>query len=139
MSGKQRILPKWVALPKLHPGWNFSGSYRVPAAVIEWMEGAQWPEELPIEIEVESAGRGRLQVHLRLELQALLPCQRCGELLDWKAELAQKVLLVNEEDPKLDTAQWVVDDEKVALEELIAQEVSLAMPDFPRHEACDLQ
>ncbi len=139
MSEKQRILPKWVALPKLHPGCNFVGHYRVPASIIEWMSGAQWPDALPIEIDIDSAGRGRLLLKLRVDAQARLPCQRCGGLLDWTAAIEQDIQLVTEENPKLEVAQWVVDDERVVLEELIAQEISLAMPDFPRHASCDLQ
>lgn len=111
----------------------------MPATVIDWMEGAQWPETLPVELDVDAAGRGRLQVNLRIDAQARLPCQRCGELLDWSAHIEQQVRLVPEEDLKQEAVQWVVDDERVILEELIAQEISLAMPDFPRHAECDLQ
>lgn len=139
MSEKQRILPKWVALPKLHPGWEFSGYYRVPPSIIEWMEGAKWPETLPVEVEVDSAGRGRLLLKLRVAAQAQLPCQRCGGLLDWDAAIDQNIQLVAEEDPKLEVAQWVAEEERVVMEELIAQEISLALPDFPRHASCDLQ
>ena len=139
MSAKQRILPQFVPEPNLHPGWSFAGHYRVGEEVQGWMPQAQWPEALPVALEVEQAGRRRLELAIAVEAQARLPCQRCGELLDWSAQIAHTLLLVEQEDPELPQPQWLVEEGRVPLQGLVESELSLALPDFPRHERCALQ
>jgi uncharacterized metal-binding protein YceD (DUF177 family) len=139
MSAKRHILPQWVAESHLHPGWAFDGEFPIDAEIQAWVPGAQWPQSLPLKLAVESAPRGRWLLDVVMQAHAELPCQRCGEALSWSAELDQQVLLTPEEDPKNGQAQWEMADEKVQLRALVATELSLALPDFPRHAHCDLQ
>ncbi|MEN8721038.1 MAG: hypothetical protein ABF296_12325 [Oceanococcaceae bacterium] len=139
MADKPRILPKWVAHTKLHDGWHFAGVFRMPGSAQDWVAGARWPEALPLVLTCAQAERGRLQLEITLEAQAALPCQRCGELLDWQETITQAVLLVAEEDAQNPQAQWEVVDDRVEFEALLTQELSLHLPDFPRHTECDLQ
>ena len=138
MTAKIHILPKWAPLAKLHAGWHFEGHYRVPESVIQWVDGGEWPETLPLVVDIDDAARGRLKVTLQISAQAELPCQRCGEPVEWRQEWEQQLLLVSAEDAQETLAQWVVDEDRVDWEALVAQEISLALPDFPRHAECDL-
>lgn len=139
MAKKQRILPNWLPTAKIHDGWFFEGDYRVSSEVRDWVAGSHWPDTLPIKVEMEQAERGRLRVNIEVQLSADLPCQRCGQPIHWAETVAESVLLVREEEPNRPESQWVLDEEKLEIAELIAQEISLAMPDFPRHEHCPLQ
>lgn len=139
MSAKRHILPQWVAESHLHRGWAFAGEFPIDAEVQAWVPGAQWPPSLPLKLVVDSAPRGRWLLSLDLQAEAELPCQRCGAALAWSADLKQQVLLTPEEDPQDPQAQWEYADERVYLRALVATELSLALPDFPRHAHCDLQ
>lgn len=139
MSAKRHILPQWVAESHLHEGWAFSGEFPIGSEIQAWVPGAQWPQSLPLELTVQKAPRGRWLLDVALQAEAQLPCQRCGEPVNWSAELDQHVLITPEEDPKDPQAQWEIADEKVQLRALVTTELSLALPDFPRHTQCDLQ
>lgn len=139
MAERIHILPKWSPSAKLHPGWSFDGQYRLPDEVRSWVGGATWPELFPLQVTIESAGRGRLRAQISAHLRAELPCQRCGEMLQWEQQLDQTILLVTSENEQEAEAQWVVEDERVDWQALLGQEVSLSLPDFPRHDDCHLQ
>lgn len=139
MPKKQRILPKWSDYASLHDGWSFAGDYRVEDTVRAWVPEAEWPDTLPVRIEVQAAERGRLQVQLQIDAQARLPCQRCGAPLDWAEPLQQELLLVREEQKDLEQIQWPLDEDKVYWQSMVEGELSLGLPDYPRHPQCDLQ
>lgn len=139
MTAKTHILPKWTPLTKLHPGWSFDGQFRLPEDVPTWVEGASWPDAIPVQIVIEGAGRGKLRAQISAQIHADLPCQRCGEPIAWKHQLEQSILLVSVENEKEAEAQWEVDDDKLDWQSMLGQEISLCLPDFPRHPDCHLQ
>lgn len=76
--------------------------------------------------------RGDIRVSLKLE------CQSCLESIDWSVKhhfnLGVVSSLEQANDLSGDLEPLILDDGKVLVNELIEDELLLALPDFPRHE-----
>ncbi|SEP79148.1 uncharacterized protein SAMN04488038_101502 [Solimonas aquatica] len=95
-----------------------------------------------LQVELQ-AGVRQGREHLQGELQGGLKfcCQRCERSFEWPLRIEMDLLLVHSEEEEAAALQdaepyWVQDDE-LPLQELIEDEVLLALPMLPRCESCE--
>jgi uncharacterized protein len=91
-----------------------------------------------INVEVQFAKQGkRAVVFGRIQSVLELECQSCLQALAWPIELTFKLAVVSslQEADKLeiDCEPLLLDGEKVSLNEMIEDEILLAIPDYPKH------
>ncbi len=76
--------------------------------------------------------RGEIRVNLKLE------CQSCLELIDWHEIHSFKLGVVSSLEQannlSIDLEPLILNDERISVNELVEDELLLALPDFPRHK-----
>lgn len=92
-----------------------------------------------IDIDVRFAKQGKRAVvsgTIRAGLE--LECQSCLQALAWPIDLSFKLAVVSSlqeaDQLEIDCEPLLLDGEKVSLNDLIEDEILLAIPDYPKHE-----
>jgi uncharacterized protein len=96
---------------------------------------------IAITLAAEHAPDGRLLLKLALRGQLVVTCQRCLAPLAWSFDECPEWLVVDAESDaaRLNTATQplVLDDGRLGIEALLEDELIVALPMVPRHEAID--
>ncbi|MBL8398084.1 MAG: DUF177 domain-containing protein [Candidatus Accumulibacter sp.] len=88
--------------------------------------------------------RDRSQLHIEVTGSLSLCCQRCLETLEYPLRLRSLLEFVDDESDLTqdeledDSRDFLPVDKELDLEQLIEDEILLALPPAPRHEACSL-
>lgn len=92
-----------------------------------------------IKVDLSFFKKGRLAV-IRGAVTAILQleCQSCLEAIDWPLDIEINLAVVNSlEQADLLAGEYeplLLEEEKISLNQLIEDEILLALPDFPRHQ-----
>lgn len=107
-------------------------------SVLERLSGMVVNADKDINVNVQFAKQGKRAV-ISGTIQTLLEleCQSCLQEMAWLIDLAFKLAVVSslEEADKLeiDCEPLLLDGEKISLNDLIEDEILLAIPDYPKH------
>ncbi len=88
--------------------------------------------------------RGRVQLHLEVTGTLALCCQRCLETLEYPLQLHSLLEFIDsendltQEELEDDSRDFLTNDKALDVENLIEDEILLALPPAPRHENCRL-
>lgn len=95
--------------------------------------------EVDVEIELEFTKQGKQPLVIgRIRSQLELQCQSCLQGLDWPVDISFRLGVVaslQEADRlEIDCEPLLFEGEKISLNELIEDEILLALPDYPKHD-----
>ncbi|AEF99518.1 YceD family protein [Methylomonas methanica] len=113
-----------------------AGALKIGA--LERLTGMVADADSDITVEVLFAKQGkRAVISGKIQTVLMLECQSCLQALAWPLELAFKLAVVSslQEADKLeiDCEPLLLDGEKISLNDLIEDEILLAIPDYPKH------
>ncbi|MCQ8105172.1 YceD family protein [Methylomonas sp. SURF-2] len=113
-----------------------AGSLKI--STLERLSGMVANTEADIEVDVRFAKQGkRAVVSGSIKTLLELECQSCLQILAWPIELSFKLAVVSSlqeaDQLELDCEPLLLDGEKVSLNDLIEDEILLAIPDYPKH------
>ena len=110
----------------------------IKIAALERLSGMVVTNDGDVEVEVVFAKQGkRALVSGSIKATLELECQSCLQALSWPIELSFKLGIVTSmqeaEQLEIDCEPLLFDGEKVSLNEIIEDEILLALPDYPKH------
>ena len=131
-------------LPVLINPVSFSERGKTLSGIIEISELARLSDVLvdksgKVEINFSFSKEGRVPtIQGEIKTNLILKCQSCLESLDWPVNASIKLGIVQslEQADRLasDCEPLMLETEKISLNDLVEDELLLALPDFPRHK-----
>lgn len=133
-----------VPAPDGRAGWSADGELRAPLAAARTPAGGhRQPAGARArgDDRVDAPGARQVWLHLQGQVRLVLQCQRCLEGLPTTVRVDRRFLFVRDEDEAARLDEELEDDvlvlsRELDLHALLEDELLLAMPLVPMHEAC---